>query len=740
MPNKSFLTFLLIINFSLTVWSADSSSQPDISLLQKPATLAQAEIQARKLMESMTLEERFDFVCGNGFGVRAVPRLGIPELRFADASCGLRLPADDPGTNKTTAFSCTLLLAATWDTDLAREYAQAIAEEFRADGRHFILGPGMNLYRTSKGGRNFEFMGEDPFLAGELVAAYVRGAQSVNVATTLKHFIGNETENHRRAANAIIDERTLHEIYMAPFKSGIDAGAWAVMTAYNPLNGAWTGESKYVGTELLRQELGFPYLIMTDWVSVWHGDKVVQSGTDLVEPDGVILKLDRDKIFGTPDIDGMVVNILKTGIASGLYELEARGEFKQPAWVDKYPAHEQLARRVNAAGIVLLANNGLLPLESVPKGKILVSGNAATLKELSGGGSGHVVGYHNDTYLQAVQRTFGQTNVVYLASPADADIQAAGMVLLFTGRPPNVNKSLGEAEGINHPFELPEDALIARCTRLNQRTVVNLTCGGGAQMDWADRAAAIVMAFYGGQTGPDALMDVLTGKTNPAGKLPFTIEKQFEDSCAAGDDELVKPGAILVDPQDFARRVKASREKPLVDFLTRNDDNGFYTYDLNYKEGIQVGYRWYDAKKIKPRFPFGFGLSYTKFSYRNLKLSTPRLTPDASVTVSVKVRNTGQRAGSEAVQLYLRDLNPKIEKSVRELKGFAKVALQPGETKTVDFILQPRDLAYFDVPGRQWKADAGKYEIEVGASSRAIKQKTALQLTAPFTTKSPSQQ
>jgi beta-glucosidase len=739
--NKSLIILLLAVNTLLVVCAADLPIQPDVSLVQKPATLEQAEVQARKLMEAMTLEERFDFVCGNGFGVRAVPRLGIPELRFADASCGLRLSANYTGTNKTTAFPCTLLLAATWDTDLTHEYAQAIAEEFRADGRHFILGPGMNFYRNSKNGRNFEFMGEDPLLVGELIAAYVTGAQSVNVGTTLKHFIGNETEDHRRAANAIIDERTLHEIYMAPFQCGIDAGAWAVMTSYNPLNGEWAGQSKYVGTELLRQDLGFKYFVMSDWNSVWYGDKVVQSGTDLVEPDGIILELDRHKIFGTPDIDRMVVNILKTGIASGIYELEAKGEFQQPAWFEKNPAHKALAKRVNAAGIVLLANNGLLPLESVPKGKILVVGNGAILKELSGGGSGHVVGYNNDTYLQAVQRTFGETNVVYSASPTDADIKSAGMVLLFTGRPPNADKRLGEVEGLNHPFELPEDALIARCVRLNQRTVVNLVNGGGAQMDWADRAAAIVLAFYGGQTGPSALMDVLTGKTNPSGKLPFTIEKQFEDSCAGGDDELLKPGSILADPQDFTMRASLGRDKHLSDFLTKKDGHEYYyTYDLHCQEGIKVGYRWYDAEKIKPRFPFGFGLSFTKFSYQNLKLSNRKLTPNDQITVSVEISNTGKRAGIEIAQVYIRDLHPKIDKAVRELKGFAKVALQPGETKTVNFILQPIDLAYFDAVGHQWKADAGKYEIEVGASSRTIKQKTTLQLTAPYTVKSRTQQ
>src|ERR1700744_432537 len=315
------VTALLLATLSTAVFAAETLPLACPPLLKKAGSLAEADRQARQLLQAMTPEERFSLVCGTGFGLHGIPRLGIPELRFGDASCGLRIAADPAGKNVTTAFPCTLLLAATWDTNAFEDYGRAVAEEFRAEGRHFILGPGMNLYRNSKDGRNFEFLGEDPYLAAQVVAAYVRGAQGVNVGTTLKHFIGNETENHRRGENTIVDERTLHELYLVPFKAGIDAGAWAVMTSYNLVNGEWAGQSKYVGTQLLREQLGFPYMVMTDWSSTWNGDKLAQSGVDLEEPDGHALKTDRDKVFGSADIDRMVLDILRTGIASSIYEL-----------------------------------------------------------------------------------------------------------------------------------------------------------------------------------------------------------------------------------------------------------------------------------------------------------------------------------------------------------------------------------------------------------------------------------
>ena len=707
------IVFILLSSLS-TVLAADSTPEKFNLLLQKPSTLAEAENQARQLMEAMTPEERFDFVCGNGFGVRAVPRLGIPELRFGDASSGLRIAADPTEKHITTAFPCTLLLAATWDTNVFQEYGKSIAEEFRADGRHFILGPGMNLYRNSKDGRNFEFLGEDPFLAGQVVAAYVRGAQSVNVGTTLKHFIGNETENHRRAENTIVDDRTLHEMYLAPFKAGIDAGAWAVMTSYNLVNGEWAGQSQFVATELLRHQLKFPYLIMTDWSSTWHGDRLAQAEIDLEEPGGHALKLDRDKVFGSTNIDRMVTDILKTGIASGIYELEAKNEFKKTEWRDKYPAHKQFAEQVNGEGIVLLANNGLLPLESKSAEKILVSGNAATLKELSGGGSGHVIGYDLSTYLDAVQKNFGTNNVIYSENPSDGEIQSAKLILLFAGRTPAHGY---EGEASNHAFALPDDALITRCTKLNPRTVVNLICGGGAQMDWANQAAAITLAFYGGQTGPNALLDVLTGKINPSGKLPFTIEKHFEDSCAANDDALAKPGRIIIDPKELVQRAGASKWS---DFISREQHTEFYTYDLEYKEGIFIGYRWYDIKNIPPRFPFGFGLSYTKFAYSDLNVITNGNTKSPSATVTFKITNTGTRSGDEVAQVYVEFPPTDMPQPKKQLKGFTRVHLSPGETKAVTVQLDAEVFSYWHPAKKDWAIATGTFKIDVGILSTPL--------------------
>jgi beta-glucosidase len=705
---------LAALSLAATVTATRSADCP--VLLQKPATLAQAEAQARQLMLAMTPPERFDLVCGSGFGVRAVPRLGIPELRFGDASCGLRVNTDPTGKHVTTAFPCTLLLAATWDTNAFQEYGQSVAEEFRADGRDFILGPGMNLYRNSRDGRNFEFLGEDPYLAGRIVAGYVRGAQGVNVGTTLKHFIGNETENHRRGENTIVDERTLHEIYMMPFKAGIDAGAWAVMTSYNLVNGEWAGENKYVGTELLRHQLGFPYLIMTDWTSTWYGDRVAQSGTDLEEPDGHALKMDREKVLGSTNIDRMVVDILKTGIASGIYELEAKHEFKRPDWLAKYPAHEQFAGRVNAEGIVLLANRNLLPITegSGRSGKILVCGNAAALKELAGGGSGHVLGYHLGTYLQAVQNVFGSNRVTYATNPTDNEIHSAGVVLVFAGRPPH-NGYEGEAS--NHAFVLADDPLIARCTRLNPRTVVNLICGGGAQMDWADQAGAIVLAFYGGQTGPEALLAVLTGRTNPSGRLPFTIEKRFEDSCAAADDQLVKQGKVLMDPLELARRADPSRWS---DFVAERNSDHFHTYDLEYKEDILVGYRWYDARQIEPRFPFGFGLSYTTFAYSNLTLTVTDRAGTPSAVAHFQLSNTGHCAGDEVAQVYVEYPPGDIPQPLKKLAGFARVHLAAGEIQDVSIPLGPEAFSFWHPQKETWVTRAGIYKIDVGGSARDI--------------------
>ena len=693
-------------------------------LLIKPKTSEQAVEQATKLMKLMTPKERFDFVCGTESGINGVPRLGIPALRFEDASAGLRLQGEPPQAKKSTAFPCPLLLAATWDAELARKYGEAVAEEFRSAGIHFILGPGMNLYRSSRSGRNFEYLGEDPYLAARMVEGYVHGAQGVNVATTLKHYLCNETDTFRWATDALVEERALHEIYLPAFRAGVDAGSWAVMTSYNLVNGEWASQNAFLVTNLLRKNLGFKNLVMTDWSSTWYGNKLAKAGTDLEMPDGEALKRDRAKVLGTPEVDRMVTDILKTGIVSGLYELESTGKFKKPEWTDKLPTHERLARDVNLAGIVMLKNSGILPLPRSPSARILVTGNMAQMNELAGGGSAHVKGYNLKNYLQAVQETFGKDHVIYSSAPDDHQIRSASTVLIFSGwkaeaekgadPDPLMNHLLKEGEGHNHLFQLPEDALITHCAELNPRTVVNLTCGGGVQMDWADKAAGIFLAFYGGQTGPDALMDLMTGKVNPSGKLPFSIERSEKDSPAAGDEEGIKPGRTVVDPKDLALRAESETDQ----FLQNNDKTEFYTRDLEYKEGVFVGYRWYDMKNIEPRFPFGYGLSYTIFAYEALTIVSAA---DNTVKAYFTVKNTGQCAGAEIAEVYVTPAPAPVPRPARELKGFAKITLAPGESKTLTVTLPAEAFAYWNPASKGWTTEKGKYGIVVGSSSRDIR-------------------
>ncbi len=675
-------------------------------LLKKPADPAAAEVQARALVDAMKKEERYTMVCGTAQGIPGFPRLGIPAIHFTDASSGINWgPTSRERYRQTTAFPCTLLLAATWDTAMAEVFARAIGEECRAGGVHFLLGPGMNIYRTSTCGRNFEYLGEDPFLSSRIVEKYVRAVQSTGVSATLKHFIGNETDFKRRCSNSIISDRALHELYLPPFQAGIEAGTWAVMSSYNLLNGEWVPESSRVIDGILKGEMGFKWMVMTDWISTWHAEKVLTSGVDLEMPNGPALRPKMAELMERPEIDRMAFNIVKTCIAAGFYEKE----FADPALMDKWSERESVARRVNEAGIVLLKNNGILPLkEPVKDLKVLVTGNAAQRKELSGFGSGHVVGYNLTTYLDAISGRFGAERVSYVESPSDEEIGRADLIFVFPGFPGGGKG--GEGEGSDRDFVLPDDELIARCVGLNTRTIVGVVAGGAVRMDWAEKAAAVVFAFYGGQTGAGAFVDVLVGKINPSGKLPFSIETKFEDSPAFGYNR--------VGP-DLSKPYTAMPANMAGQFFTDSAKQGvYYTYNVNYNEDVFVGYRWYDHKKMAVRFPFGHGLSYTTFTYENMKLEQG---PEPSVILRLRVQNTGQRAGSEIVQVYVGDLECSVPRPQRELKGFAKVALAAGEAKDIEIKLDSQAFRFWHPQTRQWTLEPGEFEIGVGASSRDIR-------------------
>ncbi len=692
-------------------------------LIKKAATPQEAEKQARQLLAAMTHEERFALVCGDGaIGISGFSRLGIPPVVFSDASAGINNgPAPIQKRHpQSVSYPCLLLLAATWDPELAEAYAHSIGEECRSGGTHALLAPSVNFYRTAVCGRNWEYPGEDPHLAGRMTAAYVRGLQKTGTAATLKVLVGNEIEFHRRGSNSQIDERTLQEVYLEPFRAGIDAGALAVMTAYNQLNGEWAGQSKYVNTTLLREQLGFRWISMTDWIGTYDGVQLAQSGTDLEMPGGWALKKDRAHVIGTPGIDRMALTVLKTCIYGGYYE----ANYTRPELLGHRPQWERTALRVNQAGITLLRNDGLLPLTASMAGKtILVAGNNAAREELAGGGSGHVGGYNLKTYVQGITETFSGAKVIHAEQPTDDQLRSADLVLLFPGfslkhlrpTPPTGH----EGEGSDRTFPLLDDALVARCCEMNPKTLVCITAGGGVQMDWADKAAAIIHCLYGGQTGSDALMDILTGKENPSGRLPFTIERRLEDS----------PGFDVTNPKPNKDRPYPAKDFPdwvKGDFYTNEDKSLLYTYDVNYREGVFVGHRWYESKKIPVRYPFGFGLSYTTFAYENLKVDVK----GQKATVSFTLKNIGKRPGAEVVQVYVSDKVCSVPRPLQELKAFQKVQLDAGKSKRVEIELGSEAFRFWNPATKKWTIEPGEFEIRVGANSGDILLKKIVQISA----------
>lgn len=678
---------------------------------KKADTWEQAEQQAKVLLAAMTPSERVALVTGDGWlGISSFARLGIPSVNFSDASAGINNhPAPVKQRHeKTVSYPSLSVLAATWNMELAELYGRSIGEECRSGGTHVLLGPSVNFYRVATCGRNWEYPGEDPFLSSRVTGGYVRGLQSTGTAATLKVIAGNEIEFHRRGSNSRIDERTLNEVYLEPFRAGIEAGALAVMTAYNQLNDEWAGESYYVNTTLLRDTLGFKGISMTDWNGTQDGVKLAASGTDLEMPAGWALKKDREKVIGTSDVDRMALRILKTCIYAGFYD----PNYRLPGLEQTRPQWETAALKVNHEGIVLLKNEGVLPLSSSAYvgRKILVSGNNAEREELSGSGSGHVKGYDLKSYVQAVQETFAGADVVSEANPSDELVKTAHLVFLFPGFP--LTGDNREGEGSDRSFVLPDDALVARCVDLNPgKTVVCITAGGGVQMDWADHATVILHGQYGGQKGADAMMDILTGKVNPSGKLPFTIEYKLSDSPGFNATAPVPDKSRPYDPKKFS----SSFEKQ---FFYNKDKTEAYVYNIDYQEGVFVGYRWYDEKKLPVRFPFGFGLSYTTFDYSDFKLVKG---VENSVSVQFKLTNTGDRDGAETAQVYVGDVQSSVPRPEKELKGFSKVFLKKGESKTVVIELSKKDFEFWSPEEKGWVFEPGEFDIMVGSSSRDIK-------------------
>jgi beta-glucosidase len=673
-----------------------------VAPFKTPVSYEDAEKRAGEILAKMSEAQKLQLVSGhNAFFVHGFPELGLPELRMTDATQGVRKNKNETEPAKSVAFPAPISLAATWNPDVAYQYAHSVGEECRAAGIAILLGPGMNIYRNSQCGRNFEYFGEDPYLAGHMIASYVRGVLDTGTIPTLKHFVANNTDHFRRTSNSVVDERALREIYTRAFLYGIDAGALAVMTSYNQLNGEWCGQSKYVITDLLRNQLGFKWLVMTDWTSVWDAEKVIKSGQDLEMPGNQQITKDGERLLkegkvSISDIDAMVRAILRTEIAMGLLDRPVKDE----SLAAHLPAHEQVALQTAREGIVLLKNNGVLPLRKDATDKILVTGMYVD-KLAHGGGSAYVEGFDVVTLQKALTDTYGD-RVEFVAQPTDDQLKAAKTILLSTGT--------FDSEGSDRLFDLPaeEEKRVSHVLELNPHTVVIVNSGGGIRMTaWNERAAAIVYAWYPGQNGNKALAEILSGETNPSGKLPMTIEKSFEDSPAYG---YMPKGDVIAMGGKYDREMQHPK------------------YSIEYKEGVFVGYRWYDEKKIAPLYAFGSGLSYTTFDFANARVSAAKVSRGEPVTVTCTVTNSGKVAGEEVVQLYVHSAKAPVERPEKELKGFARVKLAPGESRDVTLTLEPKDFAYWDVSKHDWAVPAGAYDVLIGGASNQIATKATVTL------------
>jgi beta-glucosidase len=623
---------------------------------------------------------------GDFWRTRALPEAGVPSCVLSDGPHGLRFQPDTGdnlgtgGSEKSTCFPTAVTLASTWDEALVAEVADAVAVEALALGVDVVLGPGLNIKRHPLCGRNFEYFSEDPLLSGRLAAAMVQGLQGRGVGACLKHFAVNNQESHRFLVDAVVDERTLREIYLAGFEYAVKAARpWTVMAAYNLVNGVYATENRRLITDILRTEWGFAGLVMSDWAATADRVAAVAAGMDLEMPGSQGLFDDEVlTAVGTGTLPARLV----TASAQRVLDLVARCPQSEPAAVP-IDEHDALARRVAAEGAVLLTNNGLLPLASGRS--VALIGAFAEQPRYQGAGSSLV----NPTRVTTALDEFRRRGVAVTYAPGydpkrsdrDDDLIAeavevarrADVAVVLVGLPP-----ADEGEGFDRThLGLPEqhDVLVAAVAAANPRTVVALSNGAPVLMPWKDAPAAIVESYLGGQASGGALVDVLYGDVEPGGRLAETFPATLAD--------------VAADPW-FPGRPR----------------------QVEYREGLFVGYRHHVTAGIEPLFGFGHGLSYTRFAWDDVTVAAGE-----PVTVRLTVTNIGARPGSDVVQVYRYDRTGVVLRPRRELAGFAKVRLQPGESRTVTIEIPARAFAFYDVVAADWRIPAGRYDLDVGRSS-----------------------
>ena len=656
----------------------------------------------RKLISQMTLEEKAGLCSGLDFWrTKGVDRLGIPSIMVTDGPHGLRkqemLDQMDVSLNESvpaTCFPSGAALACSWDRKLLEKVGAALGEECQAENVSILLGPAANIKRSPLCGRNFEYFSEDPYLSSEMAASHIKGVQSQGVGTSLKHFAANNQEHRRMTIDAIVDERTLREIYLASFEGAVKKSQpWTVMCAYNKLNGEFCSENKHLLNDILKEEWGFEGFVVSDWGAVNERVNALAAGLDLEMPssfgigDKKIVDAVKAGIIPESVLDDAVERILKV-------VFRAVENKKENATYDK-EKHHRLAREVARECMVLLKNeNNILPLKR--GGNIAVIGAFAKNPRYQGGGSSHVNPTKLDNILEEIIKSAGNDAKISYAdgyrleddsidenilNEAKQIASQADVAVVFAGLPEKY-----ESEGYDRQhMNIPENhtALIEAVTEVQSNVVVVLSNGAPIEMPWIDKVKGVLEAYLGGQALGGAIADILFGDANPCGKLAETFP------------------------------IELKHNPSYINFPGEGDK-------VEYKEGLFVGYRYYDKTNTKVLFPFGYGLSYTTFEYTGISVDKKEISDKETLTVYVKVKNTGKIAGKEIVQLYVKDLESSVIRPEKELKGFEKVELMPGEEKTVTFILDKRAFAYYNTEIADWHVESGEFEILIGKSSRDI--------------------
>ena len=670
---------------------------------QAPAPDSPAiEAQAQAMVSKLTLDQKVELLGGiDNMFTRPMPSIGLPRFKMSDASLGVRT------WGPTTAYAGGVALAASWDPELARKIGESLGRDARARSVNFLLGPGVNIARSPLSGRNFEYLSEDPFLNASLVVPFIEGVQSQGVSATVKHFALNDQEFNRHNASVDVDERTMREIYLPAFEAAVTkAHVDAVMDSYNLVNGVHSTQNDFLNLKLLKGEWGFQGVLMSDWDATYDGVAAVNNGLDLEMPSpkfmnakNLIPAVQNGQVKEST-IDEHLLRLFRTELRYGFTD---RPQF-DPADSTYSVADRAVALQGALESIMLLKNQGnLLPLDPAKIKNIAIIGPDAYPAVAGGGGSSEAHAFEPVSILTGIANLLGPgAHVFYSAGMPDSPdekkaVADAEVVVVAVGFDPKT-----EHEGADRTFTLPpgQDALIEAVVAANPRTIVTLTAGGGVDTSrWLDKVPVLLHTWYPGQEGGTALAQILFGQHDPEGKLPISFDRSWDENPSSK--------WYYGDPKDNTTLHTIGEDGQPKDYTIEH---------IKYGDKLMVGYRYWTTAGKHPLFPFGFGLSYTSFKFS--KLDVPASAAKGSaVDVGFDVTNTGSVAGAEVAELYISDPSAQADRPERELKGFAKVRLDPGETRPVTISLDARAFSYWDEPAHRWIVDPGKFIIRVGDSS-----------------------